>query len=76
MGGEVLIELPTVRTHSLVSLHIRRAALPPNLGLGRLRFVLVSVVVPDVTAQGVVGLELLLAVLAGVGEVLVELLEV
>ena len=46
-----------------------------GLGLRLLGSVLVCVVVPDVTAQGIVSLELLPTELADVREVLVELLE-
>ena len=75
--GEILVELPAVRTHSFVRLDGRTTGLAPgHLRLGLLGPVQVGVIVPDVAAQGVVGLELLLTVLADVGQMLVVLLEV
>merc|ERR1719397_505923 len=74
--GEILVELAAVRTHSLVTLHEARARFLPGLRLRLLGLVLVGVVVPDVAAERVVGLEQFLAVRTDVGQVLVELLEV
>ena len=74
--GEIFIKFSTVRTHSLICLHIRSVGFPACLGLRLLRFVLVSVVVPDVTTQTVVCLEMLPTEFTNMREVLVELLEV
>ena len=74
--GEIFVKFPTVRTDSLICLHIRSVGFPACLGLGLFWFVLVSVVVPDVTTQAVVGLEVLPTEFTNVREVLVELLEV
>ena len=74
--GEILVEFPTVGTHPLVSLHEGTGpCLLAGLWLRLLGSVLVCVVVPDVTTQGVVSLELLPTELADVRKVLVEPLE-